>query len=71
MEPFWVVSSEVFFGKVKILYQNKITLLTNTHKLTFVEGFVGYAVAQFVEALRATSRKVAGSSPDGVTGIFQ
>jgi hypothetical protein len=52
MEPFWVVSSEVFFGKFKILYQNKITLLTNTHKLTFVEGFVGYAVAQLVEALR-------------------
>jgi hypothetical protein len=30
----------------------------------------GFAVAQFVEAL-ASNRKVAGSIPDGVTGIFQ
>ena len=45
---------------------------------SFVINFVynlftsGYAVAQLVEALRytATSRKVAGSIPDGVIGIF-
>jgi hypothetical protein len=30
----------------------------------------GHAVAQLVEALCATSRKVAVSIPDGVTGIF-
>ena len=32
----------------------------------------GYAVVQLVEALQhcATSRKVAGSIPDGVIGIF-
>jgi hypothetical protein len=30
---------------------------------------IGYAVAQLVEAC-ATSRKVAGLIPDGLTGIF-
>jgi hypothetical protein len=31
---------------------------------------VGYAVAQLVEALRYKPEKLAGSIPDGLTGIF-
>jgi len=44
-------------------------VLLTVQKLNKTPKFKGHAVAQFVEAL-PYSRKVAGSIPDGVIGIF-
>jgi len=46
---------------------NVLCLDTNTLNCVNVQELAGHAVAHLVEA---TSRKVAGSIPDGVIGIF-
>jgi hypothetical protein len=55
----------VFAGSHHIL-----CTLTRCYKYIIYRSRVGHAVAQWLRHC-ATNRKVAGSIPDGVTGIFQ
>jgi hypothetical protein len=62
----WLQHVAAYLYMVTINFCKKISNFIHLHVLL---NALGYAVAQLVQAL-ATSRKVAGSIPDGIIGIF-
>ena len=55
--------------KIRLIHNHTMKLIMNPFQFTYYTFSLGHAVAQLVWHC-ATSRKVAGSIPDGVTGIF-